>query len=225
MANPSSEPDFQNAATRWAVTWKLVQELWPGWEASDDQHRIWERSLGRRYQVDVRNAVEQVFAEKASTWPRLGWVLAVLKGRTPHHGSAERYEFSDSEIAEVVGDDQDMVDDLMELPPEYLRELLVEGLTASFMLDRKIATVGPATIHLRHQAQKAAKDFHLEVRRWDSELRGLVWAAWQKATGRASVPPQGPLRQETPQDTTVQETAPAGSQELWRDISDGGRTI
>ena len=183
MSVASSEPEFQTRGTDWAVTWKLVTELWPGWGATDDQHRIWERLFAWRGQQAVRAAIERVFAEKTLSYPKPGYVLQILKGATPDRDTSGRYDFEDEEIAGVVGDDQDIVDDLMELPVEYLRQLAVEGLVACLMLDKEVSTVGPSTSHLKHQAQKQALTISPDVLRWDPMLRGLVWAAWKKAAG------------------------------------------
>lgn len=204
MSNASSEPDFQTAATRWAVTWQLVQDLWPGWEATDDQRRIWERTLGRRNQVQVRETLEQVFAEKASTWPRLGWVLKILKGSTPEQDTAGRYEFSEEEIASVLGEDQDMIDDLTKLPPEYLQELLLE---------------------VRRYTKKSDTESPNDVRKWDPMLRGLVWTAWEHRRRRGSEDAQGRRAPGMPRETTFQETDQRGSEGLWSDGSHGGPTM
>ncbi|MEE8607881.1 MAG: hypothetical protein V3S55_09760 [Nitrospiraceae bacterium] len=216
MHNASSEPEYQTRATAWAVTWSLVTELWPGWGATEDQRRIWERLFAWRGQGLVRAAIERVFAEKTLSYPRSGYVLEILKGQTSMRDTSSRYELADEQIAELVTFDHDAVEDLQTLPEEYLRELLVPALTACFMLDQKMAQVGPAVSLLRHHAEKQAKTIEVDVQKWDPMLRGLVWAAWEKAAGRASVPLQGPLRQEEAQDTPLQETAPAASEELWR---------
>ena len=221
MTNATSEAEYQTAGTRWAVTWKLICDLWPRWNPTEAQAVQWRRRLSGRYQIGVREAAEEVASERPFLTPRLGWILAVLKGRTPQRDTSARYEFTDEQIAEVVGDDQDMIEELAKLPEGYLRELLVPALTACFMLDRETATLGPDAVHLRHHAQKAAKDFDLEVRRWDPELRGLVWAAWEAASQQPSVAAKGPLRQEVTQHTTVGGTHQAMSTQ--HSVSSAGR--
>ena len=210
MTNETSEADYQNAATRWAVTWKLVRDLWPRWNPTDAQAAQWKQRLSWRYQVDVRAALEEVASERPFLTPRLGWVLAILKGKTPQHGSAERYEFSDEQIAEVVGDDQDMADDLMELPEEYLQEVLVEGFAAYLMIE--IGVLGPEEYRrVRIHAQERAKDLPTDVRRWDTVLRGLVWAAWEHRRTGGSEAAQGRPSPGMPRETTQTRSQQASS--------------
>lgn len=181
MSVARSEPDHQTSSTRWSVTWELVKELWPSWDPTDVQSRMWERRLAGRYQIAVREALEQVAAERPYLTPRLGWVLDILKGKSPQQDTSGRYDFADEEIAGVVGDDQDIVDDLLELPEGYLRELLVEGLVACLVLE--VGLLVSDMPRIRIDSEQSAREFDLDVRRWDPLLRGLVWAAWKKAAG------------------------------------------
>ena len=175
-----SAPEYQHPQTAFLATWDYVKELWPSWDATKAQKKLWEKRLTGRGQTAVREALEQVASERTTSYPRLGWVLQILKGKTPLRDTTTRFEVTDEDIREVIVEEADIIDTLIGLPRDYLDELLVEGLIAYLIYE--VGALISDMPRLRVAAKENAKNIPEDVASWDPMLRGLVWEAWRLRT-------------------------------------------